>query len=385
MNYLSLTKLILCILLPPVLYVFSLQALEIYFADSMSRDIENIYTGDTRPLFEGDIRLKDAVNRNIDRYLERNRVIPWGVSVDVLVTAGSWTVIYPAEYDDDGALDMLNPTDVAAENFRLMNEGLLVDVTVNIRHNTVVSNCILAFFIMVSIGVLSMYYRAGSRKVRMEANEKRAQIERLIRLETEQAEKLNALNRERETLSHEVKRVRKEFEDDRIRASQNEEGMIEEIISLEKKLNENLELQLEMVAENDALKEQIKRYDKELKKTSRQKIKETEIIQKRFKVLYKRIQINEKAVDGFLNLSEDMRLKGEEILHQLNEDPFEVPVKRKISGKKVRDSIFEVMFAYNGRLYYRKTRESKVDVLSIGTKNSQTRDLAMLEKLTVKN
>ncbi len=41
----------------------------------------------------------------------------------------------------------------------------------------------------------------------------------------------------------------------------------------------------------------------------------------------------------------------------------------------------EVLFAHKGRLYFRKTKDDKVEILVIGTKNSQVKDLEFLDKL----
>jgi hypothetical protein len=40
-----------------------------------------------------------------------------------------------------------------------------------------------------------------------------------------------------------------------------------------------------------------------------------------------------------------------------------------------------VVFAYKGRLYYRTVPGNRIEVLVIGTKLTQTRDLTFLDKL----
>ena len=76
-----------------------------------------------------------------------------------------------------------------------------------------------------------------------------------------------------------------------------------------------------------------------------------------------------------------MQIKSEEVIHQLNEDPQLVPIKRKVFGKKGANTTFEVIFGYKGRLYYRKTKDNLIDILLIGTKNTQARDLEYLNKI----
>ena len=66
---------------------------------------------------------------------------------------------------------------------------------------------------------------------------------------------------------------------------------------------------------------------------------------------------------------------------QLHDDPKRVPIKRKVFGKKNRETVFEVLFAYKGRLYYRYTQEQKPEIVAIGTKHTQSKDLAFIDQL----
>jgi len=40
-----------------------------------------------------------------------------------------------------------------------------------------------------------------------------------------------------------------------------------------------------------------------------------------------------------------------------------------------------VMFGYKGRLYYRRIRGNKIEILAIGTKNTQAKELEFLSNL----
>lgn len=102
---------------------------------------------------------------------------------------------------------------------------------------------------------------------------------------------------------------------------------------------------------------------------------------RRIKVLYKNIDITDRALDGLSDLDEDIGLKAEELIHQLNDDPSLVNIKRKVFSKKGKATVFEVIFAYRGRLYFRKTSQNRVEVLAIGTKKTQNKDLAYLDSL----
>ena len=105
------------------------------------------------------------------------------------------------------------------------------------------------------------------------------------------------------------------------------------------------------------------------------------MLRKRFATLYKNIAVNDRAIEGLVDLNDELRLKAEEIVHQLNSNPDLVTVKRKVFGKKNRETVLEVVFAYKGRLYFRRGADRRVEVLAVGTKNSQERELEFLGNL----
>ena len=113
----------------------------------------------------------------------------------------------------------------------------------------------------------------------------------------------------------------------------------------------------------------------------KQKTKAADAARKRFATLYKKLTVHERAVSGYLDLNEDMKIKAEEVIHQLNEDPAKVTIKRKVFGRKGHETVFEVIFAYKGRLYFRNSKEKQVEILAIGTKNTQSRELEFLSNL----
>ena len=381
MKYLSFKFLILCILLPPVLYIFSVQAIESRLKTRYANEIEDIYIGDTRPLFEGSIRLKDAVNKNIDQYLQSKVMISWGVKVNVTVTTKQDKILYPAVFDEEGSLLPPDPIQVAADNYSLMNEGLVLNVDLLLEHNTLLANVILAFYICLYVLLLYHYYRTSEKKARQEDTEKSSEIARLQELEKNHSDNLKALVQDKNNLKSEIIKTKKQLKKEKIKASRNEEEMIKEIIALEDKINKNLALQNEKQEEIDTLKEKMKLFEKERRRESKQKTKVFNSTRKRFKALYKNISVNERAISGFIGLTDDMQIKGEEIIHKLNEDPAFVQIKRKVFGKKGRTTVQEVIFAYKGRLYFRKSKDNRIEILTIGTKNTQAKDLEFLNNI----
>ena len=382
MKFFSIKILILCILLPPVFYIISVLSIERHLKSRYAKEIEEIYTGDTRPLFDGSISLKGAINKNIHRYLQSKILIEWGVKTNITVTTKRNTILYPVIFEgEEGSLLPPAPMQVAADNYKLMNEGLVVNVGVILEHNTLLSYSILAFYICLSVLVLSFYYMSGIKKFRLENSAKSKEIVRLEKLEKNQTKKLKVIVRDKKNLTSEIKKVKKKLEDEKTKASKNEDEMIKEIVALEEKMNKNIALQNEKQKEIDVFKDKIRLFESERKKESKQKEKVLNSVRKRFKALYKKLSINERAISSFIELPDDMKIKGEEIIHKLNEDPKFVPVKRKVFKKKGRGTVQEVIFSYNGRLYFRQTKNNRIEILTMGTKNTQTRDLEWLDSI----
>ena len=310
MKFLSLRILILCILLPPVLYIFSVQSIEKHLKGRYTNEIEDFSLEDTRPLFEGSIRLKDAINSNINRYLQSKALIALGVKVAITVTSKQNRILYPAVVDPkDASLLPNNAMQIASDNYELMNEGLVVNVDLVLEHNTLLTNAILGFYIFASILVLSFYYWTGVKKARQEEMEKNSELFRLKEVEINHADNLKALMKDKKNLISEIKKTKKQLKKDKVKTRENEDEMIKEIVVLEDKINNKINILNERQEEIDALKEKIKLFEKEVRKESKQKTKIYNSARKRFKALYKNISIDKKAIIGFLDLTEDMKIK----------------------------------------------------------------------------
>jgi len=174
-----------------------------------------------------------------------------------------------------------------------------------------------------------------------------------------------------------IKSLNAKYQDDKKRSKINEDEMFDEICSLEEQLNQFIELKKSKEEEINQLKTRIKKYER--RKSSKSKRNEFDFITKRFAVLYKNVKINRKAIAGLLSLSEDQQIKAEERIFQLDQHPGQITIKRKVfSGKKHKTTCLEVIFSYNGRLYYKKNEKTKVEVLVIGSKNTQLKDMEFL-------
>ncbi|MDY6824847.1 MAG: hypothetical protein SWH68_13780 [Thermodesulfobacteriota bacterium] len=381
MKYFPLKILLVLAVLAPLMYLVAIQTLESVLEHRYNSEIENIYIGDTRPLFEGAVRLSNAVSANIDAYLQKRELIPLGVSLDVMVTAGEDTIIYPAPVASDAeALNPPPPRKIAAENYRLMNRGLSVNLDLFIQRGSVLDIFIFTFFLACSGGVFAYFYLSGARKARAEEIDRKREINRLHYLQQQHYDRLMQLNQEKQRLANEMDAAKSKLTDYKIRASQNEDFMIDEIMALEEKMRKNIELREELEKENEALKGVTEKYNTERRKNSK-KNSAAGNAEKRFKTLYKNIRMHNRAVDGFLDLPEDMRIKAEEVIKQLDGHTPAVDIKRKVDLKKSHEKIFEIIFSYNGRLYFRNFSDGTVDVLAIGTKNTQGKDMSFLDTL----
>ena len=383
MRYFSFKILILCILLPPVLYIITLQSVENHLKKKYTRDLENSYLGDTGRLLDGSTRLKDAVNENIDRYLNEKNPITFGLILNITVTTKMGNILYPAVFsqEQDSSLTQ-DPTSIAAENYAFLNAGLRLTMDTKVEYLAILPIVLLAAFIFVSLMILYLHYRSATVKLKKEDLEREKQIRNLLNQEAQTARQLEKINQDRGGLTAELQRLKNVLKDEQSKASRDEDELIEEIDSLEKQLDENLNLQLEQQEEIESLKEQIQQFEKEKSKGEKQKAKATEAAGKRFNALYKNISITNRAISGFVDLNEDLKIKAEETIHQLNENPGSVLIKRKVFvGKRDRKTVLEVIFGYKGRLYYRNLKDSGIEVLAIGTKNTQAKELEYLNRI----
>ena len=381
MKFLSFKILIVFILLPPVCYILSIQYLESHLSRKYLKAIEEVYIGDTGPLFTGSALLCQVINDNIDAYLRNRTLMRWGAVVKVTVTAGDGRIVYPAYVKDHGdTITDSDPMHIASENYRMLQEGLNVKVGVTLEHNTLISNLILGGDSFVFLLGLYLYYRTGARRFMIEERRRRAEIDGLVAMEKDRSRKLASLTRNRKELVCEIKRIRQQLEDTKFKAGKNEDNFIEEIVKLEEKIAKNVVFQNELQENIKKLQNRIGSFEHEKKPDTAKTRKNRKKIKKKFFVLYKNIIIHDRAVNGFMALPDDLQIKSEEIIHQLNHDPQQVQVKRKVFSRKSRATVLEVLFAYKGRLYFRN-RKGKIEILSIGTKNSQTGDLAFLDNL----
>jgi hypothetical protein len=382
MKHLSIRILTVCLILPPIFYLLGIYALESWAKKSYAQEIRNVYLGDTAPLLSGELRLKDAVHANIERFLQDRRLVQAGMSVEVTVATESGALLYPAMFTgapmaiDTGAL-----AEIAQENFKLLNERPSLRIEVGIGTASPLSLGLLLVCLSMGMGVLALHYRrilSYNRDLELAAHR---EMDRLLEVKEEALCRLADLETARVQLLQQLERTRQDLENEKLRASNTEDQMIGELVAVEGKLTETIELQNRREAQIEALRLQIREFEQAMDQNGRRRQKDAAALLKRFNALYKNLSIQERAARGFADLTDEMKIKAEEIIHLLNDEPDKVIVKRKVFGKKTSKTAYEVDFAYKGRLYYRRTPGMAIEVLTIGTKNSQEKDLGYLERL----
>ena len=382
MRHFPFKTLILCVLLPPLVYVFSVQLLERSLERRYDEALAAVYLGDSGRLFDGSVRLQEAVRSNVDAFLADLKLTSWGVRVSVTVRTREGGYLYPLVYDEPRTgLNGLDNLAVARENFRLLNEGLTRRVEVTIEHNTLLSNTILLACVTTALLILLVAYRRGMRMVQAEEQARQAVIEDLSTERHRSLAQLEQLESQRIALYQKMETMKAELDLERRKASATEDEMIDELAAMEDKIGQNLAQQDQQLQEIYQLKEKIRQFEKEKEVQSGQLRKSAAAVAKRFGAIYKNITFNDRAIEGFAELTEEMKIKAEEVIHKLNDDPATVQIKRKVFGKKNRETVFEVIFAYKGRLYFRNIPGNRAEVLIVGTKLTQNKDLVFLDKL----
>lgn len=386
MKYFPFRWVLLCVLLPAVLYGFTIQGIERYLTDRYTRGIEGSYIGNTELLISGARRLKDVVRENIDWFLKTKTLPIWAAPIEVLVTTQQGNILYPASFNEiDSSIDPQDNIAIASENYSLLTEGLHVSVEVPISFESPISLLILGLYAFAAGCILYGGYRRSVSYSRRDEEIKDLEIQRLREQEKTHSDELEKLAEERKKISTELERTEIALKSEKAKASSAEEQMFGEIVSLDSKLKENVAQQEQQLREMDALREKILAYEAELGRAERLRAKEIDSVAKRFRAIYKNIVIDDRAADGFLSLPDDMRIKAEEVIHRLNDEPDQVVIKRKVFGTKGRETVLEVLFSYNGRLYFRRTKNQVIEIVVIGTKNTQAKDLEYIDNIPRKS
>jgi hypothetical protein len=375
--------LFLCIFLPPVFYILTLQVLEGYLKKRETEKLNEVIIQKYEALYQGRYSVKDEVNRNINAYLSRSLAERLGVRIDILVKTKDDRILYPSQYPSrstaekqlsDSQFASLRYMDVATENYRILTDGLVLLVNVQIGYNSWLANGILVGYIFIALIVLQRFVLRALRESDRQEKKQRELIQNLSGQLAAAESKLGEVEAKEKEYLQKIGELRKE----KSGLTEDVDSLLEEMEKQESGLEEQKRLKGEMELQVLQLREELERL-KERSEKPKKKRKTEEATKRRFAVLYKNLLFTDRAVEGFLGLTEDFQLKAEEVIHKIDGDDSAISVKRKVFGKGGKMDVLEVAFSYSGRIYYQKDSHSKKTVFAIGTKNTQEKDLAYLE------
>jgi hypothetical protein len=387
------------------MYIFSIQTLEEYLQNRRTKHLQNVVIQDYEALYDGRYSIKEEISTNIERYLGKDTLRSLGVITKILVSTKKGEILYPY-YHEDGDIDFdkqfysdigesLNYIKIAEKNYQVLNGGLTLSVDVKLKHNTWLTNTILILYLFSSILVLYWYYkkrvkdwvvtRENEQKrldsLSRELAENERSLEELSKKEKDHISKIQKLDSDKEELKSDIMQLEGEIEIQKKKSLEIDE-ILEEMERLEEQASKGMTLKEEKEREITQLREDINRWKTIEKQSAKKRKKDVQSVEKRFNVIYKNLVFHKKAIEGYLLLTQDLQLKAEEIIHRLNEDDSSVSIKRKLFTKKGKLNIFEVIFSYSGRLYFKKRDSKKMEIVAIGTKNTQEQDITFIENMS---
>jgi hypothetical protein len=279
------------------------------------------------------------------------------------------------------------------------------DVFVSVPPGSLLSVCFLVFYGAFLTSGLFVYSRAMARREEerlsaaitardLSANRARAIEEELAKVrsrlheiepgERAQAREIEQLEIEREGLRAKLRELsarEAELRASTARATELEE----ERQALEELLDEAMEDVGQKESEISSLQDRLARAAKKEQAEAGGRAREAEKLTRRLRTLYKNLEIDDRAVSDLVALrDETMKLRAEEGLKRLADDPESAGARRKVGGLPPQLSIFELGFAGKGRLYYTRSERGGLRILAIGAKNTQKTDLEYLSRLSAK-
>jgi regulator of replication initiation timing len=385
MNLLSFRILFFAILLPPTLYVLTIQGLETFFQSRERVKLERLLIQDYAAILEGRRTVKEEVARNVADYLRHDLKFKLGVRTNVLVRTNGGRTIYPAEASTPlGELGAemelwqgpVHYVEIAAENYRVLDEGLVLAMDIKIKHNSWLSNTVLLLYVFISALLLHRVIVKRLREKEIEHAEQKTRISEL----SHRLSELQPVLEDIETREDEHLASIDILQEEKDRLSKDVETLFEEISRLESDLGSQTALKDVLEREADHLRKELGELKGRAEKP-RKKLKKADAAASRFRVLYKNLAFSDRAINGFLSLTDEFQLKAEEMIHRLNQGDSQISIRRKVFTKGGKSNILEADFAYSGRIYLQKDSQQRAKILVIGTKNTQHQDLKYIETL----
>jgi len=280
----------------------------------------------------------------------------------------------------------------------------IADVFVSVPHGSAVSTGLFVGYAALLLQGLFLYTKRVARleRQRLEAavtardvsaerarsiESELAQVRERLRgaepAERQQSDEIRQLERERAELRHRLRALGERERALRTTASRAQE-LEDERQALEDLLEEAMEDVEHKTGAIQELEQRLERASRKQASEGRGRSKEAERIAKRLRTLYKNLEMDDRAISDLIALGdESLRLRAEEGLKRLDDDPETAAVRRKVGGLPPQLSIFELGYAGKGRIYYSRNERGGFRILAIGGKASQKQDLEYLSRLDV--
>ncbi len=317
--------------------------------------MQSIVIKDFEAVYSGRCSITDEISTNLERYAKEDKLRSLGVTTKIVVSTKKGKLLYPRYYVekdidfdknrefDSGSSELFNYIRRAQENFRILNEGLIVSVDVEVRHNSWLTNSILILYIFSSILILYGYYKKRAREWMAKTEDEQKRIEAISANLTESEEslqelsqkeqdyinKIQSLTTDREKLKSEIALLMDEVELEKKKSLEIDE-ILDEMERLEEQASKNIALREDKERKIIQLKEEIDQLEMIGKQGAKKRKKDVQSIKKRFSVIYKNLNFHDRAIEGYSLLPQDFQLKAEKMIHRLNEDYSLVTVKRNV-------------------------------------------------------
>ena len=324
-----------------------------------------------------------------------------GLRVTTLVLAHDGvTWLYVDGHGGNVSPEGLTPIDMLAEWMDYL--PATAEVTVTLPHSALLSNGILVTFtvILLQFVYLANRHQSGqesqrlnealeirdlaaqrSEEIELELTETRLRLAEIEPIEQEHSDEIHALQRERESLHQVLSNLAAREESLRGRAARAVD-LAQEVRALEDLLEEATGDLESKDGEIGRLEQSLRKAAKSSDKAANTRSKAADLIAKRFRTLYKTLEVDDRAIDDIISLGdESLRLKAEESVKRLAEEADNVSVRRKVGGLPSYVQVYELGFAGKGRIYYTRGKTRRFRVLLVGAKNTQPTDLEYLSRL----
>jgi hypothetical protein len=342
------------------------------------------------------------IRERIDAAIRDSKWVRWGglrVTTLVLAQDGvTWLYV-------DGRGKKISPEGLAPQE--MLTEWIdylpaTAEVTVTLPHNALLSNGILVVFTAILLQVVYVASRRQSGKVsrrlkealdirdkaalrtqeiETELTETRSRLSEIEPIERELSEEIDGLQHERESLQQRLSSLAAREEALRGRAER-AVGLAQDVRALEDLLEEATGDLNSKDGEIGRLEQSLRKAAKSSDKAANAKTRAAEQISRRFRTLYKTIEVDDRAIADITSLGDDsLRLKAEESVKRLAEEAENVSVRRKVGGLPSYVQVYEMGFAGKGRIYYTRGKSRRFRILLVGAKNTQPTDLEYLSRL----